>query len=191
MILLRFKPGVFHQSRTPPNNACSRPHFAQRLTLAVRVRPAVLFPCRWETCQSTWVRTVAEKGRVSAARRNLKDPRQMTRPQPRLPKPGEPVGANPWRPDTALTGGRGTQRRPGGISRGCGWHGRTGDSPSRADRGGITRKGKAKAMRDQESDGPRGSEEARESLAERRGPLHAQPPAGKVGTRARGMGSPS
>ncbi len=31
---------------------------------------------------------------MSVARRNLKDLRQTSRPQPRLPKPGEPVGTN-------------------------------------------------------------------------------------------------
>jgi hypothetical protein len=74
-------------------------------------------------------------GRVFAVRRNPKDPRQTTRPQPRLWKPGDPVGANPWRPDSAYTGGRGTQRRPGGISRECGRHGRTEDSMTR---GGLS-----------------------------------------------------
>ncbi len=97
----------------------------------IGVCPAVLLSCRCKTCRSNWIRTVAKKGRVSVARWNPKDPRQTTRPQPKLLKPGEPVGANPWRPDFALIGGRGIQRIPGGISRGCGQHGGTESSMTR------------------------------------------------------------
>jgi len=40
------------------------------------VFPAVLFSCRWKTCRSNWVRTVAYSGRVPAAGWDLKDLRQ-------------------------------------------------------------------------------------------------------------------
>ncbi len=117
---------------SPPNQG-PPPWLEFVQTGLVLVCPAVLFSRRWKTCRSNWMRTVADKGRVSVARRNLKDLRQTTRLQPRLPKPGEPVGANPWRPDSASTGGRGIQRRPGGISRGCGRHGGTESSMTRGD----------------------------------------------------------
>ncbi len=70
---------------------------------------------------------------MSVVRRNLKDPRQTIRPQSRLPKPGDPVGANSWGFDSAVEGGRSTQRRPGGISRVCGRHGRTEGNMTRGD----------------------------------------------------------